>query len=189
MVLLYFFFCFSVSATHKETKQFFTLYNTLDDKKVYLEKEVSSENGLLLATGAPNNGALNLDLTLSSLQFEYWYVWPIKHIQDKLYMCFYFCRWICLTPFMTTSNSKFTFTHICNVCIWCNNILVCCALYLGPCRLQEPRSSFSDRWNKSWRESNRVVSRYNSFLKGQLSLWATHINFIAEVWKHGNVAE
>uniref|UniRef100_A0A8B9KLJ6 Coiled-coil domain-containing protein 93 n=1 Tax=Astyanax mexicanus TaxID=7994 RepID=A0A8B9KLJ6_ASTMX len=28
-----------VSATHKETKQFFTLYNTLDDKKVYLEKE------------------------------------------------------------------------------------------------------------------------------------------------------
>lgn len=31
---------FAVSATHKETKQFFTLYNTLDDKKVYLEKEV-----------------------------------------------------------------------------------------------------------------------------------------------------
>lgn len=31
----------AVSATHKETKQFFTLYNTLDDKKVYLEKEVS----------------------------------------------------------------------------------------------------------------------------------------------------
>ena len=27
---------------HKETKQFFTLYNTLDDKKVYLEKEVSA---------------------------------------------------------------------------------------------------------------------------------------------------
>lgn len=34
------FFLFAVSATHKETKQFFTLYNTLDDKKVYLEKEV-----------------------------------------------------------------------------------------------------------------------------------------------------
>lgn len=31
----------AVAATHKETKQFFTLYNTLDDKKVYLEKEVS----------------------------------------------------------------------------------------------------------------------------------------------------
>lgn len=30
-----------MAATHKETKQFFTLYNTLDDKKVYLEKEVS----------------------------------------------------------------------------------------------------------------------------------------------------
>lgn len=29
---------FTVSAVHKETKQFFTLYNTLDDKKVYLEK-------------------------------------------------------------------------------------------------------------------------------------------------------
>uniref|UniRef100_A0A3P8X3F8 Coiled-coil domain-containing protein 93 n=1 Tax=Cynoglossus semilaevis TaxID=244447 RepID=A0A3P8X3F8_CYNSE len=28
-----------VSVTHKETKQFFTLYNTLDDKKIYLEKE------------------------------------------------------------------------------------------------------------------------------------------------------
>lgn len=34
------FFAFAVSAVHKETKQFFTLYNTLDDKKVYLEKEV-----------------------------------------------------------------------------------------------------------------------------------------------------
>uniref|UniRef100_A0A8C5I5S6 Coiled-coil domain-containing protein 93 n=1 Tax=Gouania willdenowi TaxID=441366 RepID=A0A8C5I5S6_GOUWI len=32
-----------VSSTHKETKQFFTLYNTLDDKKVYLEKEVSTQ--------------------------------------------------------------------------------------------------------------------------------------------------
>ncbi|XP_044294164.1 coiled-coil domain-containing protein 93 isoform X1 [Varanus komodoensis] len=35
-----------VSATHKETKQFFTLYNTLDDKKVYLEKEVSLLNSI-----------------------------------------------------------------------------------------------------------------------------------------------
>ncbi|ELK25698.1 Coiled-coil domain-containing protein 93 [Myotis davidii] len=31
-----------ISAVHKETKQFFTLYNTLDDKKVYLEKESSA---------------------------------------------------------------------------------------------------------------------------------------------------
>lgn len=35
-----------VSATHKETKQFFTLYNTLDDKKVYLEKEVREKFAL-----------------------------------------------------------------------------------------------------------------------------------------------
>jgi len=30
----------SVAAKHKETKQFFTMYNTLEDTKVYLEKEV-----------------------------------------------------------------------------------------------------------------------------------------------------
>lgn len=41
-----------VSATHKETKQFFTLYNTLDDKKVYLEKEVSEHSSQLLAAPA-----------------------------------------------------------------------------------------------------------------------------------------
>ncbi|XP_028292658.1 coiled-coil domain-containing protein 93 isoform X2 [Gouania willdenowi] len=35
-----------VSSTHKETKQFFTLYNTLDDKKVYLEKEVNLLNSI-----------------------------------------------------------------------------------------------------------------------------------------------
>uniref|UniRef100_A0A672ZXF9 Coiled-coil domain-containing protein 93 n=1 Tax=Sphaeramia orbicularis TaxID=375764 RepID=A0A672ZXF9_9TELE len=35
-----------VSATHKETKQFFTLYNTLDDKKVYLEKEANLLNSI-----------------------------------------------------------------------------------------------------------------------------------------------
>ncbi|XP_003214938.2 coiled-coil domain-containing protein 93 isoform X2 [Anolis carolinensis] len=35
-----------VSTTHKETKQFFTLYNTLDDKKVYLEKEVNLLNSI-----------------------------------------------------------------------------------------------------------------------------------------------
>ena len=29
-----------MAATHKETKQFYTLYNTLDDTKLYLEKEV-----------------------------------------------------------------------------------------------------------------------------------------------------
>ncbi|XP_057395421.1 coiled-coil domain-containing protein 93 isoform X2 [Balaenoptera acutorostrata] len=35
-----------ISAVHKETKQFFTLYNTLDDKKVYLEKEISLLNSV-----------------------------------------------------------------------------------------------------------------------------------------------
>ncbi len=35
-----------VSATHKETKQFYTLYNTLDDTKLYLEKEVNLLNSI-----------------------------------------------------------------------------------------------------------------------------------------------
>lgn len=38
----------AVSAVHKETKQFFTLYNTLDDRKVYLEKEVRAFDYLFL---------------------------------------------------------------------------------------------------------------------------------------------
>jgi len=33
-------FYLPVASTHKETKQFYTLYNTLDDTKLYLEKEV-----------------------------------------------------------------------------------------------------------------------------------------------------
>lgn len=45
---------------HKETKQFFTLYNTLDDKKVYLEKEVRTfvksdeQPPVLLTLGSSN---------------------------------------------------------------------------------------------------------------------------------------
>ena len=35
-----------VSAKHKETKQFYTLYNTLDDTKVYLNKEVNLLNSI-----------------------------------------------------------------------------------------------------------------------------------------------
>ncbi|XP_067929106.1 coiled-coil domain-containing protein 93-like [Watersipora subatra] len=35
-----------VGATHKETKQFYTLYNTLDDSKSYLEKEISLLNSI-----------------------------------------------------------------------------------------------------------------------------------------------
>uniref|UniRef100_A0A8C5I6R2 Coiled-coil domain-containing protein 93 n=1 Tax=Gouania willdenowi TaxID=441366 RepID=A0A8C5I6R2_GOUWI len=41
-----------VSSTHKETKQFFTLYNTLDDKKVYLEKEVSTQVSAMSSSAA-----------------------------------------------------------------------------------------------------------------------------------------
>ncbi|XP_033127925.1 coiled-coil domain-containing protein 93-like [Anneissia japonica] len=35
-----------MSSTHKETKQFYTLYNTLDDTKLYLEKEVELLNSI-----------------------------------------------------------------------------------------------------------------------------------------------
>ncbi|XP_062573509.1 coiled-coil domain-containing protein 93-like isoform X1 [Saccostrea cucullata] len=35
-----------VAATHKETKQFYTLYNTLDDTKLYLNKEISLLNSI-----------------------------------------------------------------------------------------------------------------------------------------------
>ncbi|XP_056007857.1 coiled-coil domain-containing protein 93-like isoform X2 [Ostrea edulis] len=35
-----------VAATHKETKQFYTLYNTLDDTKLYFNKEVSLLNSI-----------------------------------------------------------------------------------------------------------------------------------------------
>jgi hypothetical protein len=38
---------FSVAAKHKETKQFYTLYNTLDDKKLYLSKELTLLNSIL----------------------------------------------------------------------------------------------------------------------------------------------
>ena len=36
----------SVAATHKQTKQFYTLYNTLDDTKLYLQKEISLLNSI-----------------------------------------------------------------------------------------------------------------------------------------------
>jgi len=43
--ILYYFF--PVAAKHKETKQFYTLYNTLDDKKLYLSKELTLLNSIL----------------------------------------------------------------------------------------------------------------------------------------------
>ena len=42
-----------MAGTHKETKQFFTLYNTLDDTKLYLGKEVRSVNLLCFAPHPP----------------------------------------------------------------------------------------------------------------------------------------
>lgn len=36
-----------VAATHRETKQFFTLYNTLDDIRMYLDKEIGLLNSVL----------------------------------------------------------------------------------------------------------------------------------------------
>lgn len=42
---MFIFFC-SVANTHKETKQFYTLYNTLDDTKLYLNKEVTLLNSI-----------------------------------------------------------------------------------------------------------------------------------------------
>ena len=38
-----------VSSTHRETKQFYTLYNTLDDTKLYLNKEVGFKCSCSLA--------------------------------------------------------------------------------------------------------------------------------------------
>lgn len=40
-------FFFSVSAKHKETKQYFTLYNTLDDTRLYIKKELTLLNSIL----------------------------------------------------------------------------------------------------------------------------------------------
>lgn len=37
---------FLVSAKHRETKQYFTLYNTLNDTKQYLTKELSLLNSI-----------------------------------------------------------------------------------------------------------------------------------------------
>ncbi|KAL9707003.1 hypothetical protein quinque_010521 [Culex quinquefasciatus] len=37
---------YQLSAKHRETKQFYTLYNTLDDTKLYLEKEMSLLNSI-----------------------------------------------------------------------------------------------------------------------------------------------
>lgn len=68
-----FFLCLSVSATHKETKQFFTLYNTLDDKKVYLEKEVSNHSRPLSAGCA---------MIASKISDSIWLLFHLRHVTD-----------------------------------------------------------------------------------------------------------
>lgn len=40
-------FGYTVSATHRSTKQFFSLYNSLEDTKRYLEKELSLLNSIV----------------------------------------------------------------------------------------------------------------------------------------------
>ena len=40
-----------MSSTHKETKQFYSLYNTLDDKKIQLDREVGVLNSIFEGFG------------------------------------------------------------------------------------------------------------------------------------------
>lgn len=71
---------------HKETKQFFTLYNTLDDKKVYLEKEVrtfvkSDEHPPVLLTPGSSN-ELGVWDAFSFSQRSAWYM-PCAGMQSR----------------------------------------------------------------------------------------------------------
>lgn len=57
-----------VSAKHKETKQFFTLYNTLDDTKIYLTRELSLLNSIFENYNDAMNSQNTMDEYLN--QFE-----------------------------------------------------------------------------------------------------------------------
>lgn len=57
-----------VSATHRETKQFFTLYNTLDDIRMYLDKEIGLLNSVLENFSEAMSSATTKDQFLA--QFE-----------------------------------------------------------------------------------------------------------------------
>lgn len=46
LLLLHLFSVFSVAAKHKETKQYYTLYNTLEDTRMYMQKELSLLNSI-----------------------------------------------------------------------------------------------------------------------------------------------
>lgn len=39
-------FLFLVAAKHKETKQYYTLYNSLEDTRLYMQKELSLLNSI-----------------------------------------------------------------------------------------------------------------------------------------------
>lgn len=67
----------AVAAKHKETKQFYTLYNTLDDTKLYLDKEVC----FLWSCSS--------------------------HLFDLISQVFFVCRSTCWTPFMITLSSEY----------------------------------------------------------------------------------
>lgn len=57
-----------VAATHRETKQFFTLYNTLDDIRMYLDKEIGLLNSVLENFSEAMSSATTKDQFLA--QFE-----------------------------------------------------------------------------------------------------------------------
>ncbi|XP_052794983.1 coiled-coil domain-containing protein 93-like isoform X1 [Mya arenaria] len=57
-----------VASTHKETKQFYTLYNTLDDTKLYLSKEVTLLNSIYDNFSQAMSSAANKEQFLK--QFE-----------------------------------------------------------------------------------------------------------------------
>lgn len=70
-----------VSAKHRETKQYYTLYNTLDDTKLYVEKELSLLNSIYENY---NEGMINQQTKDQFIkQFEA-IVEGIKQTQDKV---------------------------------------------------------------------------------------------------------
>ena len=120
-----------MAGTHKETKQFFTLYNTLDDTKLYLGKEVRSVNLLCFAPHPPlpcascaTSFLLHFDVNCYLLLNRRTVTWSMCSIyavlslsevsvyfihsdgEFKVFFNPFFYRLTCLTPSMTPLNSK-----------------------------------------------------------------------------------
>lgn len=58
-----------MASTHKETKQFYSLYNTLDDKKIQLDREVGILNSIYEGFGqAHGQSPASRDEFVSQLQ-------------------------------------------------------------------------------------------------------------------------